>query len=525
MKILVSDRIAEDGINILRQSAEVDVKLGLSPEELKKAIDGYDALVVRSETKVTADVISHAGRLQVIGRAGVGVDNIDLEAASRRGIVVVNAPTSNTIAAAEHTIALMLSLARNIPQAHASLCSGEWQRSRFTGVEVRGKVLGIIGLGRIGSEVARRAQGLQMQVIGYDPFVSADYATRLGVAVVSLPELLRASDFVSLHAPLTATTRGILGAKEFSVMKPTARVINCARGGLIDEDALFEALEQGRLAGAALDVFAEEPPRACRLVGSDKVIVTPHIGASTREAQVGVAVDVANQVLAVLRGEPAVYAVNAPVFLPETLAALGPYLPVAEHIGSLFSQLQEGQVGPLEIVYNGEIAQYDTTPLTAAVLKGLLQPVSEDHVTLMNALLIAKGRGLAVREQKSGESVENYTNLIRLRSSTNQGIREVAGTMVHGETHIVRLNQYRVDVVPTGGYLLLAEHNDRPGIIGKVGTIMGKADINISFMQVGRIVPRGEALMVLSLDEPITPEVLAAVKAEEDIVNVRAVRF
>lgn len=525
MKVLVCDRIAEDGIKILRQGADVDVRIGLSADELRDIVAQYDALVVRSETKVTESIIEAASRLQVIGRAGVGVDNIDVEAASRKGIVVVNAPTSNTIAAAEHTIALMMALARRVPQAHASLRSGEWQRSRFMGVEVRGKTLGIIGLGRIGGEVARRAQGLLMQVVGYDPFVSAELASRLGISLVSLEELLKVSDFVTLHTPLTASTRGLLGRRELALMKPTAYVINCARGGLIDEDALAEALEEGRLAGAALDVFVQEPPKDSPLLRSEKVVATPHLGASTKEAQVGVAVDVASQVLAVLRGEPAMYAVNAPAFLPEAMAALGAYLPVAEMVGSLFSQLQEGQLGPLEILYSGVVAEHDTTPLTAAVLKGLLQPVSEEHVTLMNAMLLAKGRGLVVREQKSSESVENYTNLICLRSGLTGGVREVAGTMVNGRPHIVRLNDYRVDFVPTDSYILFGEHTDRPGIIGRVGTIMGRADINISFMQVGRKIARGRAMMILGLDDPIPDEVLAEVRAIEDIGNIRVVRL
>ncbi len=525
MRVLVCDRIAEDGIKILRQSADVDVRIGLRPDDLKGIVAEYDALVVRSETKVTEAIIGAATRLQVIGRAGVGVDNIDVEAASRRGIVVVNAPTSNTIAAAEHTIALMMALARRVPQAHASLRSGEWQRSQFVGVEVRGKTLGVVGLGRIGGEVARRAQGLLMQVVGYDPFVSAEHGARVGISLVSLEDLLKVSDFVTLHTPLTAATRGLLGRKELALMKPTAYVINCARGGLIDEDALLQALEAGQLAGAALDVFSQEPPRDSKLLRSDRVIATPHLGASTREAQVGVAVDVANQVLAVLRGEPAMYAVNAPVFLPETLAALGAFLPAAEVVGSLFSQLQEGQLGPLEIVYSGDIAEHDTAPLTAAVLKGLLQPVSEEHVTLMNAMLLARGRGLAVREQKCGQSAENYANLISLRSGRPDGLREVAGTLVNGRPHIVRLNDYRVDFVPTDSYVLFGEHTDRPGIIGKVGTIMGRADINISFMQVGRKVARGRAMMILGLDDPIPDEVLAEVRAVEDIGNIRLVRL
>lgn len=525
MKVLVCDPIANEGVEILRQGAEVDVKLGLTPDQLKEIVGQYDAVVVRSETKITESIINEAKKLQVIGRAGVGVDNIDVEMASKKGIIVVNAPAGNTIAAAEHAIALMLSMARRIPQACASLTSGQWQRSKFMGVEVRGKTLGIVGLGRIGGEVAKRALGLQMHVIGYDPFVAAEHAARLGISVVPLEELLRTSDFITLHTPLTSATRGLIGRKELGMLKPTARIINCARGGLIDEDALFKALEEGQLAGAALDVFSQEPLKDSPLLKSDKVVLTPHLGASTQEAQVGVAVDVANQILAVLRGQPAMYAVNAPVFLPETLAALGPYLPVAEAVGSLFSQLREGQLGAVEVAYNGEIGQYDTTPLTAAVLKGLLQQVSEENVTLMNATLIAKGRGLAVTEKKSVDTVENHANLISLRTADRAGVGEVSGTLVSGQTHIVRVNEYRVDFVPTGGNILIGEHTDAPGVIGKVGTIMGKADINISSMVVGRLAARGQAIMILSLDDPVSDEVLEAVRAVENLANLRVVQL
>ena len=325
MKVLVTEPIAEEGIDILSKQADVDVKLGLKPEELLSLIGEYEALMVRSETKVTAEVIEAGERLQVIARAGVGVDNIDMEAATRRGIVVVNAPTANTVSAAEHTIALMLALARRIPQAHAHLSGNNVLRHDFMGVEVRNKKLGIIGLGNVGSEVARRVQGLQMRIIAYDPFVSPEYARNLGVELVSFENLLQESDFITLHLPLIPETKGLIGAKEFSLVKPTVRLINCARGGLIDEEALLQAIEEGRVAGAAIDVFSQEPPTDSPLLQCEKIIVTPHLGASTAEAQTGVAVDVAEQVVAVLKGQPARYAVNVPLIPPDTLAFLAPF--------------------------------------------------------------------------------------------------------------------------------------------------------------------------------------------------------
>jgi D-3-phosphoglycerate dehydrogenase len=524
MKILVSDKLAEPGVKLLKEFGEVDVKTGLAPEELKAIIGNYDALVVRSETKVTKEIIEATTKMQVIGRAGVGVDNIDIEAASKKGIVVVNAPMANSIAAVEHTVALMLSLARNVPQADASLRAGEWAKSKYTGVEIRNKVLGVIGLGRIGGEVARRAQGLMMRVIAFDPFASAEKAAKLGITMVSLEELLKTSDFITLHTPLVAGTKGLIGAKELAMMKSSARIINCARGGLIDEDALFEALEAGTIAGAALDVFVQEPLKDSKLLSCSKVVMTPHLGASTTEAQFDVAIDIADQVLSVLKGESSPYAINAPVFSPETMTALGAYLPVGEKIGALFAQMHEGQLGALEVVYNGDLAQYDTAPLTAAIVKGLLQTVSEEMVTLMNANLVAKSRGLAISEKKSAEEFENFANTITLRAA-GAGSKEVVGTLVYGVPHIVRLNNYRMDVIPGDSYMLIAEHIDKPGVIGKVGTLLGKADINIAFMQVGRVDPRGQALMVLGVDDPIPANVVKDIQAVENVGTVKVVKL
>ncbi len=524
MKILVADPVAKEGIEVLQSQAEVDVKLGLKPDELKKIIGDYEALVVRSETKATADIIQAGKKLQVIARAGVGLDNIDVEAATRQGVVVVNAPTGNTIAAAEHTVAMMLALARHIPQANAKLKSGAWKRSDYMGTELRGKTLGIIGLGNVGSEVARRAQAFNMRLVGYDPFVSSDYARNLAVELVTLEQLIKTSDFITLHLPLTAQTKMLLGAKELSKMKPTARIINCARGGLVDEEALVKAVDAGKVAGAAVDVFIKEPVTDSVLFQSDKIIVTPHLGASTTEAQTSVALEVAEQVLAVLKGQPAKYAVNAPHIPAELLAVLAPYIQVSSTLGSLARQLMEGQINSLRIKYNGEIASYDTAAIKASVIGGLLEGVSEERINLINAAVIAGQRGIKIVEQKE-TTCENYASMITLEALTEAGTTTVAGTVLRGETHIVRVNDFWLDIVPTGGYFLFSDHRDRPGLIGAVGSITGKADINISSMQLARLKLRGQALMILALDEPLPEKQIQEILDLEDVHTAKVVKI
>ncbi len=524
MKVLIADRISEKGIDILRNYAQVDIKLGLKPEELISTIGDYEALVVRSQTKVSAEVIEAGKRLQVIARAGVGIDNIDVEAATRRGIVVVNAPTGNTISAAEHTIALMLSLARHIPQANAVLKSGVWRRSDFMGTEVRDKTLGILGLGNVGSEVARRARGLQMKLIAYDPFISIDHARKLQVELVPLKQLLKESDFITLHLPLTDSTKGLIGAKELALVKPTARIINCARGGLIDEEALAKAVKEKRVAGAAVDVFSTEPATESVLFEDDNIIVTPHLGASTTEAQATAARDVAEQVIDVFNGRPARYSVNAPFISVETLSVLAPFIKVAGNVGKLVSQLIEGQMNAIQIKYNGEISNYDTDTLKAAVLGGLLEEISEERVNLVNANIVAAQRGLNVVEQKES-TCENYASLITAEVTTSAGVTTAAGTVMRGESHIVRVNNYWFDIMPTGGYFLLSDHLDRPGVLGAVGKITGDADINISAMHVSRLKPRGQALMILALDEPLLEEQRQQILSIPDIYTAKLVKL
>ncbi|MBF6590193.1 MAG: phosphoglycerate dehydrogenase [Ktedonobacterales bacterium] len=539
-RILVADPIAHEGVAYLRGFAEVDERSGLSAAALSELMPHYDALVVRSETKVTAAVIAAGARLRAIGRAGVGVDNIDVEAATRRGIVVVNSPTGNIVAAAEHTIALLLSLARHIPTANAALRVGRWDRAKYVGTEVRGKTLGIVGLGKVGAEVARRAGegGLGMRLIATDPYASPETARKLNAELVSLDEVLAQADFLTVHTVLTAGTRGLLGVEELARMKPSARVINCARGGIIEEKALLDALAAGQLAGAALDVFTQEPPgedpTLHALIEHPRVITTPHLGASTEEAQVLVALDVAEQLAEILRGGAARAAVNAPLILPETLRQLQPWMALIEQLGRLYTQLHPGRLHPAELSIAGEIALYDTRPLTAALVKGLLESVSEAHVNLVNAPVLAKDWGLEIRESRSTER-EQYANLVMLRVSADgsEAPASVLGaTITWGEERVVRVDQYATDFVPMG-HILICRNVDRPGMIGTVGTILGEAGVNIGHMDVGPLAAAGgghsrgrgggEALMVLSLDEAVPADALERIKAATDISGVTSV--
>ncbi len=519
-RVLVSDPIGPEGVSLLETEAEVDVKTGMKPDELLETVGSYDALVVRSETKVNREVVEAGKKLQVIARAGIGVDNIDLEAATGAGIAVVNAPTGNTVAAAEHTLALMLALSRNVPGAHHSLKSGEWRRSAFMGVEVRDKTLGICGLGRVGTEVARRAQAFDMRLVGYDPFVAPEYARRIGVELLSLDDLLAESDFVTLHTPLTEGTRGMLGMRQVENIKPGARVINVARGELVDDAALLAGLESGRLSGVALDVFAKEPPDPSPLLEHPKVIVTPHLGASTREAQREVAIEAAEQVLAVLRGEPARNTVNAPFVAPEVHEVLAPYVPAASMVGKLLGFLSEGQVTGVTVSYEGEIAQHDCRMLQAAVLAGLLGPVSTVNVNLINAPVLARERGWSVTDQSNRVSRE-YASLISATLQTSNGSLTLAATSMRNETHIVKFNDYWMDIVPNTPYLLFVDNRDQPGSIGAVGTIAGRHNINISFMGVGRILLRGQAMMVIGLDDPVPPLAMEEIRALSHIESAR----
>jgi D-3-phosphoglycerate dehydrogenase / 2-oxoglutarate reductase len=543
-RVLVADPIAAEGIALLREVAQVDERRGLSSAQLAAAIGEYDALVVRSETRVTPEVIEAGTRLRVIARAGVGVDNIAVEAATRRGVAVVNSPTGNIAAAAEHTIALLLALARHVPVANASLREGRWERSRFVGTELRGKTLGIVGLGKVGAEVARRAGegGLGMRLLATDPYASPETARTLSAELVPLDELLLRSDVVTLHTALTAGTRGLIGAEQLARMQPGARLINCARGGLVDETALLAALESGHLAGVALDVYSTEPPEpgspARALIAHPHVVATPHLGASTEEAQVNVALDVAEQVVEVLRGGAARSAVNAPLVLPETLRQLQPWMALVEKLGRLYTQLHPGPLRRAELAVSGEIAALDTRPLSAALVKGLLESVSEAHVNLINAPVLAREWGLEIAEARS-PTAEQYANLVTLRVSPDGAAGEphlLAATIAWGEERVVRVDHYATDFAPRG-HILFCRNLDRPGMVGRVGTILGDAGVNIGHMDVGpvaggssadvhgRRAPGGEALMILSLDDAIPPEAIERIRATPDIAGITSVEI
>jgi D-3-phosphoglycerate dehydrogenase len=525
-RILIADPVAPEGIELLRSVGDVDVKTGQQPDSLVASIENYDALVVRSETKVTRAIIEAGTRLQVIGRAGVGVDNIDLEAATERGVIVVNAPQGNTIAAAEHTIALLMALARHIPQADASMRGGNWDRKTYVGTEVRGKTLGVIGLGPIGSEVARRGLGLDMRVLAHDPYVAEERIRSLGAETADFEGLIATSDFISVHVPMTAATKGMLGSEQFARMKDGVRILNVARGGIIDEAALAAAVQAGKVAGAAIDVYTAEPVVVDNpLLGDPRIITTPHLGASTAEAQERVAVDVAEQIVDVLSGRPARYAVNAPMLAPETLKVVGPYMAVGELVGLVATQLVTGKLKSIELDYSGEIAEYDVTPLKASVIRGLLKPISEETVNIVNANLVAQARGWDIAERLS-TSHEVFNNLINLKVITTDEEVTVGGTVEHGQAHIVLLNGLDIDLMPERGTTLLAcDNEDRPGMIGRVGTLLGQFDINIQSMQVGRRGRRGRALMLIAVDESPAPEQLEAIEAIDGIHNVRLVRF
>jgi D-3-phosphoglycerate dehydrogenase len=515
-RILVADPLAEDGLERLRRAGEVTVVSKLQEAELVRRIPEFDALVVRSETRVTAPVLEAGRRLRVVGRAGVGVDNIDVPAATRKGILVVNAPRGNVVAAAEHTIALMLSLARWVAQADASVKRGEWTRSKFLGTEIRGKTLGVIGLGNVGSEVAKRAHGLEMEVVAYDPVVSVERAELFNVELVTLNELLERSDFVTLHVPLVDANRNLIGAPELALMKPSARLVNTSRGGIVDETALYEALRSDRLAAAASDVFETEPAGNNPLFTLPNFVATPHIAASTVEAQVSVAFDVAEDVAAVLAGDLPRFAVNAPALPPEELAYLRPFATLTERLAALHTQLFGGRVSTIELDFEGELAEHDVNLLVAAAIKGVLQPFTEDRINPVNARLIASGRGVKLVERRS-PAHGSYASMVTLRMHDH----ELAGTVLMGEARALRIDSFRIDLVPEGRFLV-SRHEDRPGVVGRFGTILGEHDVNIASMQVGRDAPRGHAMMILAVDDPVAPDVLALLS---DVVGMSDLRY
>jgi D-3-phosphoglycerate dehydrogenase len=520
MKILVSDPLSQAGVDLLKRDNHVDVRSDLSPEQFIRIVSDYDALIVRSGTQVTKEVIE-ASNLKVIGRAGVGVDNIDVDAASAKGIIVINAPEGNMISAAEHTISMMMALSRSIPQANVSVRKGEWKRSRFLGVEVFGKTLGVLGLGRIGAEVAKRMRALGMNVIVYDPFITVERAKELRVDLASFDEVLAKSDFITVHTPLTKHTHHLIGAKEIAKMRDGVRILNVARGGIIDEEALYEGLKTGKIAGAALDVFEHEPPTGSPLLSLDNCVLTPHLGASTVEAQINVAVSIAEQTLGALKGEPVRNAINVPI-RAETFGAVRSYMPLSEQLGKFCIQLVEGQIQGIGVTYTGEVGQCDVHPLTVAVLKGVLDHVLQSPVNLVNAEIFAKKRGIRITETKT-EKLEDFQSLITVKINSDKGDWSVSGTLFLGDQpRIVKIGNYHVDA-ETQGCMLITSHIDKPGVIGEVGTLLGNNNINIAGMNVGRDKVRGGAVMVLALDDPIQDAVLEEIREIDGISVATAV--
>lgn len=510
-KVLVSDPIDQVGIDILSQVAQVDVKTDLSPDDLIHIISGYDALMIRSGTRVTQAVIEAGSQLKIIGRAGVGVDNVDVLAATRKGIVVVNSPEGNTIAAAEHTLAMMMAMSRYIPAANQDVKANKWDRKQFTGVEVYKKTLGIVGLGKIGAHVATVARAMGMKLLAYDPFISHERAEQLGCRIVEMDVLLQQADYITLHIPKTAETTHLINAAAIARMKPTARIINCARGGIIDEAALATALKEGKIAGAALDVYEQEPlgDSPLRSLGKE-MVMTPHLGASTEEAQANVAIDVAEQIRDVLLGLPARSAVNIPGLRPDLLEQLRPYLQLAETLGNLVAQLAGGRVESLTVRLQGELATNQSQPIVVAALKGLLSHALQERVNYVNASLEAKERGIRVIETRDA-SIKDYSGSLHLSARGSLGEHSVTGALLgDSEIRITSVDEFPVNV-PPNRYMLFTLHRDMPGIIGRIGSLLGDFNVNIASMQVGRKIVRGDAVMVLSIDDPLPDDILAEI--------------
>ncbi len=525
-KVLVSDPIDQTGIDILSQVAQVDVNTKLLLEELIKIIPEYDALMLRSGTKVTQEVIEAGSKLKIIGRAGVGVDNIDVPAATRQGIVVVNSPEGNTIAAAEHALAMMLALSRQIPDANLSVKSGKWERKKFIGNEVYKKTLGVVGLGKIGAHVAKVARAMGMKLLAYDPFVSEDRAEQLGCSLVDLDLLFQEADYITLHIPRTPETTNLINAQALAKMKPTVRIVNCARGGIIDEVALAEALKEGKIGGAALDVYAEEPLGDSPLtqLGSN-LVLTPHLGASTAEAQINVAVDVAEQIRDVLLGLPARTAVNIPGLNPDVMEQLRPYLRLAETLGNMAGQLAGGRINQLNIRLQGELASNDSQPIVVGALKGVLSQALRERVNYVNAAIEAQERGIRVIETKDAATRDYSGGSLRIEAQGANGTHSVTGALLgDGEIRITSLDEFPINV-PPNNHMLFTLHRDMPGIIGKIGSLLGSYNVNIASMQVGRKIVRGDAVMVLSLDDPLPEGILKEITKVDGIRDAYTVQL
>ena len=517
--ILAADGIAREGIEQLKKNFDVEVRDKISHEELLEIIPQFDALIVRSASKVTADVLERAKNLKIIGRAGVGVDNIDVQAATERGIIVINSPDGNTIAATEHTFAMMLAVSRNIPQANQTMHSGKWDRKKFVGVELRNKTLAIIGLGKIGAGVAKRAQSFEMNVIAYDPFVSEERAKSLGVKLTELDELFKTADFITVHMPLTNKTRDMIALPQMKLMKPTVRLINCARGGIINENDLVTALKENIIAGAAIDVFENEPlAEDSPLRNLPNIILTPHLGASTVEAQIGVSVDVASGIIDALNGRPVATAVNLPHIPSHVLEKLAPFIDLGERLGRTIVGMSKDPISSVLVKISGKIADMNSSLISTAVLKGILS-AALDNVNLVNANILALDRGIHLSEIKSNVA-RDFANLVTVNANGNT----VMGTLFGNEGRIVEINNFRVDVDPHAR-ILICPHINRPGVIGSVGTLLAEHKINISGMNVGKTAIEGTSLMVLTVDNPIPQHVLDKMKALDPIFDVTPVAY
>jgi len=529
LKVLISDGLSKEGLDILQASGkiQVDVKKGLEKEELLKIIKDYDGLIVRSATKATPEVLDATdGKLRVIGRAGIGVDNIDIPYATKKGIVVMNTPEANAITTAEHAIALMFSIARRIPQAHQSMSSGKWDRDKFKGTEVYGKTFGVIGLGNIGKLVAERALGLKMKVIAYDPFITEEAASKLGVEVVELDDLIKQAEIITIHTPLTPETKDLINKDTFGKMKPGVILINCARGGIINEDDLADALKEGKIGGAALDVYSSEPPPADHKLFSvyDNVVFTPHLGASTQEAQEKVGIAMAEQIVDFLENGVVRNAVNMPSLSIEALKGMKPYLTLLEKLGSLQGQLCKGGVDEIRIEYKGDVSELDVTPLTVAALKGFLTPIMDAVVSFVNAPVIAKEKGIKVVESKSSDS-EDYTSLVTIQVKTDEGKNRVSGTIFgREEPRIVGVNGFPIDVIPEG-YLLINENADKPGFIGALCTLLGNKGVNIARLHLGRESIGGKAISFINIDSPVSKDVEQEISKLPDHISVTQVKL
>lgn len=525
IRILISDKLAEEGLHILREgdAFEVDCKYDLKPEQLKEIIGQYDALIVRSGTQVTEDVIEVASKLKVIGRAGVGLDNVDLKAATKKGIIAMNTPGGNTTSTAEHAFSLIMALARNIPQAHSSMKAGKWERSKFQGVELYGKTLGVIGLGRIGSTVAKFAQGFGMAIKAYDPFLSAEMAAKRGIAVCTFEDLIKNSDFITIHVPKTTETSGMIGEKEISMMKKTVRLVNCARGGIIDEAALAKALEAKRIAGAALDVYDEEPPKSdLVLMKFDSCVLTPHLGASTAEAQVNVAIEVAYSVRDALLGKGIRNAANFPSLDEESYKALEPYIDLGDKLGKFTGQLVQGGIKGIRTIYGGILPKYNMMPIAMSIVHGVLKPILADNINTINSIDIARDRGITLQEVIEDE--QEFGNCIKLQVTTDKETLEVWGVLsANRKPRIVKVNNVYVEAVPSGNILFI-RNNDVPGIVGAVGTVLGDAKVNIAYITFGREKEGATAVSVVNVDGEVPAVVIDGLKATKGIQFVKMLK-